>query len=43
MHCLMKVQHLLTQQTLKNLENDGQLAPTLVLSEGNSRQLTSAM
>ena len=40
MHCLMKVQHLLTQQTLKNVENDRQLGPPLVLKEGNTRQLT---
>ena len=43
MDCLMKVKHLLTQQTLKNVEKDLQLAPPLVLNEGNARQLTSAM
>ena len=41
MHCLMKVQHLLTQQTLKNVEHDRQLAPPLVLNEGNAGELTS--
>ena len=39
MHCLMKVQHLLTQQTLKNVEHDRQLAPPLVLNEGNAAEL----
>ena len=43
MHCLMKVQHLLTQQTLKNVEHDRQLAPPLVLNEGNAAELKSAM
>ena len=39
MHCLMKVQHLLIQQTLKNVEHDRQLAPPLVFNEGNAREL----
>ena len=43
MHCLMKVQHRLIQQTLKNVEHDRQLAPPLVLNEGNAVEQTSAM
>ena len=35
----MKVQHLLIQQTLKNVEHDRQLAPPLVFNEGNAREL----